>query len=108
MLVEASLGEKKITFTDIDCNGEEYRKKITESFPKLLEGGGYELLRCCNNSRSLQILSPIALTSPKSTRDLVGRSKVYIRPVQKDLDTSTSSTEDFQFKCVSTINIVII
>lgn len=45
-LLEAGLGEKKISIGNIDCNAEEFREKLLEEFPKLKEGGGFELLRC--------------------------------------------------------------
>ncbi len=87
-LLDCGLGDQKITFTDMECSAEEYKEILVDHFPKLSEGGGYELMRCCPNSRQLECISSNALKSPKATQERVGRSKVYIRPIQRDLDTT--------------------
>jgi hypothetical protein len=92
MLIEAGLGEKKIYFSNIDCSAEEYRDKLIDAFPKLREAGGFEMMRCSANARVLEHIAPSALQSPRSTHDRVGRSKVYIRPIQKDLDITPVET----------------
>ena len=76
MLLEAGLGEQKVTFNDIECSSEEYKEILVDYFPKLSESGGYELMRCCPNSRQLECISSNALQSPKATQERVGRSKV--------------------------------
>jgi hypothetical protein len=92
MLVEAGLGEKKIYFSNIDCSAEEYYDKLIDAFPKLREAGGFEMMRCSANARVLEHIASSALQSPRSTHDHVGRSKVYIRPIQKDLDITPVET----------------
>ena len=87
LLLKAGLGEKKISFSNIDSSPEEYRDKLCSVFPKLMEAGGFEFMRCCSNSRMLEPISSTAMQSPRATNDRVGRSKVYIRPMQKDLCT---------------------
>ncbi len=87
-LLDGGLGEQKITFTDMECSADEYKEIVVDHFPKLSEGGGYELMRCCPNSRELECISSNALKSPKATQERVGRSKVYIRPIQRNLDTT--------------------
>ena len=100
-LHEAGLGEKKILFTNVDCNAEDYREKLLEEFPKLKDGGGFELLRCSANSRVLEPISSVALQSPRATQERVGRSKVYIRPIQADLDMTANNTENVTSQVVS-------
>ena len=89
VLLDAGLGEKKITFPDMDCSAEEYRDQVLEAFPKLTEAGGYEMMCCIPNSRVLEPIAASALQSPRATHERVGRSRVYLRPYQKDLDTSS-------------------
>ena len=86
-MLEAGLREKKISFSNIDCSPKEYHDKLCSVFPKLMEAGGFEFMRRCSNSRMLEPISSTAMQSPCATNDRVGRSKVYIRPVQKDLCT---------------------
>ena len=100
-LHEAGLGEKKILFTNVDCNAEDYREKLLEEFPKLKDGGGFELLRCSANSRVLEPISSVALQSPRATQERVGRSKVYIRPIQADLDMTADNTENMTSQVLS-------
>lgn len=88
VLLDAGLGEK-ITFPDMDCSAEEYRDQVLEAFPKLTEAGGYEMMRCIPNSRVLEPIAASALQSPRATHERVGHSRVYLRPIQKDLDTSS-------------------
>ena len=96
MLLEAGLGERKISFPDMDCGPEEYCQKLYQTFPKLREAGGFEMMRCYSNSRLLELIAPSALQSPRATHDRVGRSKVYIRPIQKDLDMSPVDDDPFK------------
>ena len=43
------------------------------------------------NSRLLEPLSSSISSSPKLLKSVIGKSRVYIRPIQKDLDLSTDS-----------------
>ena len=92
-LLEARLGERKISFRNIDCNSEEFRDRLLREFPKLKEGGGFEFMRCAGNSRTLEPISSTALQSPRVTQERVGRSKVYIRPIQADLDMTPTKSD---------------
>ena len=98
-LLEAGLGEKKVSFPNIDCSYEEYRQLLLQEYPKLSQSGGYELMRCCSNSRSLEPIPSVSLMSPRATQNYIGRSKVYIRPVQRSLDMSP--VEDDSVKPIS-------
>ena len=93
-LFSAGLGEKKIVFSTVDCNAEEFREILFTTFPKLREGGGYQLCKCRPNSRELEPLSSAAMTSPKNLRDFGGKSRTYIRPLQRELDLSRTNLGD--------------
>ncbi len=84
--LEAGLGEKKIIIPDIDINGEDFRDILCQEFCKLKDGGGFMFAKCKGNSRLLEPLSPLCLTSPRILRDRVGNARTYILPLQKDLD----------------------
>ena len=88
-LLEAGLGEKKITIPDIDITSEDFRDFILEEFPKLKDGGGFMFAKCRLNSRILEPLSSLCLTSPRRLRDRVGSTRTYILPLQRDLNLSS-------------------
>lgn len=84
-LEEAGLGEKTILLPDVDCDPEDFHTLILGTYPKLREGGGYELLRCKPASRDLIIIGPRISNTPKLLKRRVGNGKVYLRPLQRDL-----------------------
>ena len=53
LLEEAGLGEKVVTVPDLDCDVESFHQVLLGAYPKLEQGGGYELLRCRHQSRDL-------------------------------------------------------
>ncbi|XP_069109504.1 uncharacterized protein [Argopecten irradians] len=85
VLQSSGLGFKRIVFsTDDDEN--EVKQKLSESFPKLIGIGGFELLKCLANKRKLEVLGCTwnvqnlkAVMSPQS--------RIFIRPIQKNLET---------------------
>ena len=87
-LLKAGLGEKVIEFDDLDMDTYSYRETILDAFPKLRDGGGFMFYKCTVNSRALEPLSQVVLSSPKMLKERVGTTRTYIRPVQKDLDIS--------------------
>lgn len=84
-LFQAGLGEKEIIFPSLDIDAAVFKELLLEAFPKLKDGGGYQLLKGLPNSRNLEVLSLAVHTSP-SLLKRVGNSRTYIRPIQKDLD----------------------
>lgn len=66
-----------------------------EIFPRLLSGGGFELMRTCVGSRS--ILEPIPMPTEGYTsyslaeETGLGQAICFIRPIQKDLEMLTES-----------------
>lgn len=85
-LFQAGLGEKEIMFPSLDMDASAFKELLLESFPKLKDGGGYQLLKGLPNSRNLEVLSLVVHTSPGLLKQRVGNSRTYIRPIQKDLD----------------------
>ena len=85
-LLEAGLGEKKIVVEDVDCSGEEFCELLHVAFPKLKESGGFIFAKCKCNSRFLEPLSSMCLTSPRTLQEEIGNSRTYIIPLERDLD----------------------
>lgn len=87
-LLEAGIGEKKITFEKKgSCSY--FHDKLLATFPKLQDRGGYELLRTQYRSTTkLEILSPRAAAGYNvfDLKEAVASAKIYVRPLQKDLD----------------------
>ena len=94
VLISAGLGEKKIVFDNVECVAEEFRKILFDTFPKLKDGGGYQLCKCRPNTREIEILSSTALSSPRALQCCGGNSRTYIRPLQRDLDLSRCDDND--------------
>ena len=55
-------------------------------FPKLDGCGGFDLLCCIPNTKDLEAISFAVSHSPKLLKSVVGGGKVFIRPIQHDLD----------------------
>ena len=86
-LSSGSLGEKKITFEKKSLCGY-FHEKLLESYPRLKEGGGYELMRTKFRSTSkLEILQPKGNGGHNvlDLKEMVSSAKIYVRPLQKDL-----------------------
>lgn len=65
----------------------EFHEEIMSAFPKLSEGGGYELLRTQpNNNRELCVIPPkCGGYAVEYLKNVVSQAKIFIRPIQKDL-----------------------
>ena len=73
-------------------DAEDINHEFNRNYPKLAEGGGYELLRCSNKGgRELVLIDmPVTGYTPQYLKSVVSSAKIYIRPLQKDLDLSCS------------------
>ena len=100
VLVQAGLGEKEIEIADVDCSHQAFHEQLVEAFPKLASSGGFELLRCVANSRLLEPISSSIAISPKLLKSVIGKGRLFIRPIQRNLDVDTceecSSTQVFR------------
>lgn len=88
-LLEAGLGQKEVAVPE-ESTAEQFKEAIIKAFPKLQDAGGYELMRCQKHSRQLEPLSFAISQSPKLLRSVVGKSNIYIRPIQKSLGVDKS------------------
>ena len=85
-LIRAGLGRKQLTLFEGD-RSVEVHTEIMQAFPRLQEGGGYELMRVSESGqRWLQVIpSPSDGYSVTYLKEVLRQAKVYIRPVQKGL-----------------------
>ena len=77
----------------MDCSPQQFHDQLIVVFPKLASCGGFELLRCVANSKALEPIAPSVTTSPVLLKRVVGKSRVYIRPIQRDLGLEAASGE---------------
>lgn len=105
-LTFAGLGEKKIVIPDVDCTTEEFHEVLISSFPQLRNAGGFELMRCLPSSRDLEIIPSPICHSPRLLRSRISTARVYIRPIQNNLEMEIFSLQDnevcFDFIILST------
>lgn len=93
LLLEAGLGKKRVSIPDIDASGEEFRLLLFKAFPKLKDAGGYMFGKCKANSKHIELLSSLCLTSPKVLRSRVSNARTYIIPMQRNLSLSPMLTD---------------
>ena len=97
-LLVPGLGEKKMTMP-ADSNPSVVRERIKETFPKLVDSGGYEFLHARPSSRHLNLIvqGPDGFTIDY-LKMFVGQGRVYIRPIQSDLDLEPeANTHNYTF-----------
>ena len=81
------MGEKVISLPS-NGSAKDLHQQILETFPPLASCGGYTLLRCMGKSKSLEIMEPPSGGhTPLSLSAVVGQSRVYVRPLQRDIST---------------------
>ena len=98
MLRKAGLGVRKVKLNLQDNEDEIFKKlccgdkrtgddeeNLPVGYPQLADCGGFELTVCQPNSRQLTILDCILSTKDLRARVGGSQSKVYIRPIQKNL-----------------------
>ncbi|XP_060759750.1 uncharacterized protein LOC132870181 [Neoarius graeffei] len=90
-LLAAGLGEQRVTFSGNPSDPMVITNKLMEVYPKLQEGGGFELLKITGptRSRSLALLpcpsTGYTLAFLKDPSTMIGQATLYIRPLQQDL-----------------------
>ena len=82
----AGLGEQKITFQK-NGNSAHVHEKVLETFPSLVNGGRYEIMRTSDgNSKTLiDVPSPSMGYDVNCLKSALGQAKGYLRPLQKDI-----------------------
>ena len=105
VLQKAGLGSKKIKFY-ADDDEKTVVEKITSDeldektgdvcgFPKLKNCGGFELMHCVANCRTLSVVECASLVTELKA-NVGSQSKIYLRPIQKDLSTAPVVAECFR------------
>lgn len=90
-LYHAGLGQKKITVPDMNTiTNSRLRSIIIDNFPPLRDAGGFDFLRCIPNTKRLEPFSELAQTNPQVLQERAQKGKVFVRPVQRDLLTSST------------------
>lgn len=73
------------------------KTKLESVYPKLIQGGGFEILRSGSPSSKLSLITPPAgrysVPFLRGSAGL-GQALAYIRPLQKDLDTSALQSDE--------------
>ena len=94
VLQDAGLGRKKLCF-DKKGDALHVKQSLEAAYPKLLHGGGFEILRSGSGpSQPLKlVLAPSSGYSVSYLRDFsgLGQALAYLRPIQRSLDTSPTS-----------------
>ena len=64
------------------------------AFPKLADGGGYELMRTKQNNSELYVIPSLSGSyTAEYLKSIVGQAKVYIHPIQRDLSITPVNDE---------------
>jgi len=95
-LLQAGLGEKKVKVEDVDCSCDDFKDCIIGHFPKLK--GGFEILRCVPMNVAF---------SPSLLKTVIGCGRIYIRPIQIDLNLSEDDCQKQQGNTVSSVSVSI-
>ena len=84
------------------CNEENNGQEI--GFPQLKSCGGIEIMICLANSRDLTVLDCSLVASDLKSHLAGEQSKLYIRPIQKNLSTKSILKESVSFLKENCIN----
>ena len=110
-LQAAGLGRRRICFHS-KANFAEFSKRLEEEYPKLKSAGGFVLMRTGvhGNNCLATIMPPRSGYSVPFLRDCsgLGQAMAYIRPLQRDLDTTPVSEVRFLAYFCGLIIIIII
>lgn len=94
-LIRAGLGPRKLSLFEF-CDSSQFHEEIISAYPKLINGGGYELMRTKQNTnRELCVIPPPSSGyTVEYIKSIVSQAKVYIRPIQKDLSLIAEHEEN--------------
>ena len=97
----AGLGEKRVTLPVL-ATALEVCDELRFQYPRLADGGGFELLRASDaSSKDLEVIkAPEGGHTVDYLKAVIHSAKIYIRPLQKDLDLSPCSV-DVSASCMS-------
>ena len=84
----AGLGRKKVCF-NMKANAAEVKAKLEETYPKLCNGGGFDILRRGPSASELSLITPppsgYSVTFLRDVAGL-GQAVAFIRPLQANLN----------------------
>ena len=90
-LQASGLGEKKVE-VPFNSTADELHRMVLDTFPALRMCGGYQLCRCAASSKRIEVIQPPATGhTPLTLADVIGQSRVYIRPLQRDISLAGTS-----------------
>lgn len=75
-----------------DCDSAEFNQRVVESFPKLQDAGGYELLRVGSKHGQLEVIENGY--TPEILKEVVHQAKIYVRPIQRNLSMDICDFDD--------------
>ena len=98
----AGSGEQKITLLK-NGNSSHVHEKLLETFPSLMGGGGYEILRTSDgNSKTLiNVPCPPMGYDVNFLKSALGQAKAFLRPLQQDIKLNDNQVA--QVRCTSAI-----
>ena len=79
-------GEKSISFPSLDLTYGETMDVLVSHFPKLSKAGGVDFCKSPSNTRDLVIIPLTSGGIPYQLQMKGGHGRIYIRPIQADLD----------------------
>lgn len=95
-LANAGLGDASITF---GTNKSSVYNGVIERFPQLVEAGGFDLMlfqRGTGEGAGFHKIHPPH--TPLRLKELCGQAKIYIRPLQEDIDAAGGEDREEVFK----------
>ena len=91
MLKESISWREKIAF-NLDSSAADFDAKLKNEYPKLELAGGFVLMCGKNATRKLFAISPPYTV--RKLKELTGQGKIFIRPLQGDLDVTPDVQEE--------------
>ncbi|CAB4014107.1 Hypothetical predicted protein [Paramuricea clavata] len=92
-LLVHGLGEIKVAIPE-DANEKAIRDILIESFPKLKDSGGFELMYTECRKKDLSVIPPGPDgISMKYLASFIAQGKIYVRPIQQDLSIEEDEVE---------------
>ena len=73
-------------------SADDLHQVIHSTFPKLSSCGGYELMRCVGNAKTLHVIDPPYTAVNLCTT--VGQSRIYVRPLQSNIVLSAQPSQE--------------
>ena len=96
LVVAFDLGE--VISIGLRSSADDLHRMILSTFPKLSSCGGYELLHCYGNSKTLSLIEPPYTAAHLCSE--VAQSRIYVRSLQTSIRWQSSSSEGVRTLCI--------